>query len=175
MQTNPDELFDEVDCSDRVIAPKTRTEIHKNKLRHRAVHAIFFDSGNRILLQKRSALKDSYPLSYTTSCSGHVDSGETYEDALIRETEEELGVRLSLGDFKYVGKLEACEETGWEFTKVYVCRAEMRFNPPSDEVASLDWVGIKDFEADFKANPRKYTPSFLKVYEFFKSKCDVLD
>ena len=68
-----------------------------------------------------------------------------------------------------------CEETGWEFTKVYVCRAEMRFNPPSDEVASLDWVGIKDFEADFKANPRKYTPSFLKVYEFFKSKCDVLD
>lgn len=175
MQTNPNELFDEVDSCDRVIAPRTRAEIHKNKLRHRAVHAIFFDFKNRILLQKRSASKDSYPLAYTTSCSGHVDSNETYEDALIRETEEELGVKLSLKDFKYIGKLEACEETGWEFTKVYACRAEMRFNPPADEVASLDWAEIKNFEADAKANPRKYTPSFLKVYEFFKSKCRVLD
>lgn len=175
MQTNPDELFDEVDIFDRVVKPLPRSLIHKNKLRHRAVHALFFDFGSRILLQKRSASKDSYPLAYTTSCSGHVDSGETYEDALIRETEEELGIKLSIEDFKYVGKLEAGEETGWEFTKVYACRSEAIFNPPPDEVASLDWVEIKDFEADIKINPHKYTPSFLKVYEFFKSKRGVLD
>lgn len=168
MQTNPNELFDFVDEFDNVIEPKTRHFIHENNLRHRAVHAIFFDFNGNVLLQKRSAQKDSYPLAYTTSCSGHVDSGETYEDALIRETAEELGVNLSLKDFKYIGKVEACKETGWEFTKVYTCYYDQTFNPPADEVASLDWAKIKDFECDIVKNPNNYTPSFLKVYEFFK-------
>ncbi len=168
MQTNPNELFDIVDVFDNVIRPEKRNIIHSNHLRHRAVHAIFFDKTGRILLQKRSEKKDSYPLAYTTSCSGHVDSGEAYEVALIRETSEELGINLKLEDFTYIGKVEACQETGWEFTKVYTCTYDGKFEPAEDEVASLDWAKIEDFELDTKRNPQNYTPSFLKVYEFYK-------
>ncbi|MBR4596862.1 MAG: NUDIX domain-containing protein [Opitutales bacterium] len=170
MQTDPDELFDEVDANDNILRPLPRKIIHQNRLRHRAVHAIFFDAESKfILLQKRSAKKDSYPLAYTTSCSGHVDSGETYEAALLRETAEELGVSLPLEKFLRIGKVEACAETGFEFTKVYACFVDIqtKFNPPADEVQSLDWRKISDFELDAQKNPQNYTPSFLKVYKFY--------
>ncbi|MBR6388538.1 MAG: NUDIX domain-containing protein [Opitutales bacterium] len=171
MQTDPSELFDQVDENDIVLRPATRAKIHSERLMHRAVHAVFLDKTAKfILLQKRSAKKDSYPLAYTTSCSGHVDSGETYEAALLRETYEELGVKMELGDFFYIGKLSACEETGFEFTKVFACFADIStaFNPPADEVECLEWKAVADFELDTIKNPQNYTPSFLKVYEFYK-------
>ena len=170
MQTDPSELFDQVDENDNVLRPATRQKIHSERLLHRAVHAVFFDKTAKfILLQKRSAKKDTYPLAYTTSCSGHVDSGETYEAALLRETCEELGVKMELDDFLYVGKVSACEKTGFEFTKVFASFVDKNtaFNPPDDEVECLEWAKIEDFERDAAKNPQRYTPSFLKVYEFY--------
>ena len=165
---NPDEIFDIVDENDKVVSSGKRSFIHKNKLLHRAVHAIFFDKSGRILLQKRSALKDTYPLCYTTSCSGHVDSGETYQEALLRETFEELGARLGAGDFERVGKIAACKETGFEFVEVYKTVYEGEFKIAENEVDSLKWLSPEEFEALIKGSPELVTPSFIKVYEFVK-------
>ena len=161
---NPDEIFDIVDENDTVVSSGKKSYIHKNKLLHRAVHAIFFDRKGRILLQTRSALKDSYPLCYTTSCSGHVDSGESYEQALLRETFEELGVKLKLSDFKKIAKLGACAETGFEFIELFTTVYEGEFNVAKDEVDSVEWMAPEDFEELIKSNPQKVTPSFVKVY-----------
>ena len=46
-----------------------------------------------ILLQKRSKLVDYYPGYFDASVGVHVLSGETYEQAAVRETQEELGFR----------------------------------------------------------------------------------
>lgn len=165
---NPDEVFDLVNENDEVIGQSTRGEIHKNNRLHRAVHAIFFNDKGEILLQKRSKYKDSYPLAYTTSCSGHVDSGETYEQALIRECSEELGVKLSLPDFKFVGKLPASKETGYEFTKVYVANYSGEFNFPKNEIEALEWLNVDKFEKLTKDKPQLFTPSFIEVYSFYK-------
>lgn len=171
---NPDEVFDIVDENDRVVSSGRRSFIHKNKLLHRAVHALFFDGSGRILLQKRSALKDTYPLCYTTSCSGHVDSGETYQEALIRETFEELGVKLDLRDFVRVGKIAACAETGFEFVEVYKTVYEGEFKIAEGEVDSLKWLEPAEFEALIRNNPESVTPSFVKVYEFVKENSERL-
>ncbi|MEZ5406009.1 MAG: NUDIX domain-containing protein [Verrucomicrobiia bacterium] len=62
-----------------------RREIHeKKKLLHRAIHIFIFDSANRLFLQKRSLTKDSHPGKWDSSCSGHLDTGETYEIAAQR-------------------------------------------------------------------------------------------
>lgn len=165
---NPDEIFDIVDENDNVVSSGRRSFIHKNKLLHRAVHAIFFDKSGRILLQKRSALKDTYPLCYTTSCSGHVDGGETYQEALLRETFEELGVKLDLRDFERIGKIAACAETGFEFVEVYKTVYEGEFNIAEGEVDSLKWLSPAEFETLIRNSPESVTPSFVKVYEFIK-------
>jgi isopentenyldiphosphate isomerase len=87
------ELFDVVDEHDRVLRRETRAEVHRQRLLHRAVHVLVFNSGGAVYLQRRSAKKDTYPHRWTTSCSGHVDAGEDYETAVVRELAEELGMQ----------------------------------------------------------------------------------
>ncbi len=166
---NKDEIFDIVDDCDNVIGSAPRSKIHAEKLRHRSVHAIVFDkSGKKILMQKRSFWKDSHPGAYTTSCSGHVDSTEDYDKALIRETYEELGIITEISDFKKIGKIEPSKSTGQEFTFVYTLVCEGPFKFPENEIHSLEWILEDDFERLIAINPKLFTPSFIRVYKFFR-------
>ena len=79
---------------DRVIGHATRREVHARHLRHRAVHVFLFNPQGRLFIQKRAAGKDTFPLCYDSSASGHVDRGESYEACAARELEEELGLRM---------------------------------------------------------------------------------
>jgi isopentenyl-diphosphate Delta-isomerase len=87
------ELFDVVDEHDRVLRQERRVEVHRQRLLHRAVHVLVFNSRSEVYLQRRSATKDTYPNRWTTSCSGHVDAGEDYDTAVVRELAEELGMK----------------------------------------------------------------------------------
>lgn len=91
---NLSELFDVVDENDHVIGKATRGEVHGNPgLIHRSVAIAVFNSKGELFLQQRSASKDTDPLLWIISCSGHVGRGDTYEMSAWRELEEELGIR----------------------------------------------------------------------------------
>ncbi len=99
MKTTDDlkEMFDIVDEKDRVIGQATREEVHKNKkLIHRSIGVVVFNQKGEIFLQQRSAAKDTDPLLWTISCSGHVLAGDNYEKTAHRELIEELGIDLRL-------------------------------------------------------------------------------
>lgn len=51
-------------------------------------------SGYDILLQKRSACKDSHPGCYDTSSAGHIAAGDRPLESALREMEEELGISV---------------------------------------------------------------------------------
>ena len=87
------ELFDVVDDQDRVLRQEARADVHRQRLLHRAVHVLVFNPAGDVYLQRRSAAQDTYPLRWTTSCSGHVDAGEDYDTAVLRELGEELGLK----------------------------------------------------------------------------------
>ena len=102
---NQNEVFDVVDENDNVIRQATRGEVHRDKnLIHRSVGVIVFDKKGRVFLQQRSATKDTDPLKWTISASGHVNrkikntdkKSKIYEEAAHRELVEELGVDLPL-------------------------------------------------------------------------------
>lgn len=81
---------------------KTRQEVHEHGLWHRDIHVYITNSANMILWQKRSPFKDTAPNKWSVSVGGHVDAGETYLQAAIRETREELGLNLTASDFELV-------------------------------------------------------------------------
>ncbi len=87
------ELFDVVDDQDHVLRQEPRADVHRQRLLHRAVHVLVFNSKGEVYLQRRSAKKDTYPHRWTTACSGHVDAGEDYDTAAVRELQEELGLK----------------------------------------------------------------------------------
>lgn len=91
--TDPqDEVFDVVDDNDVVIGTTTRGQAHADpSLVHRSVAILVFRNG-KVFLQQRSATKDTYPGYWACSATGHVDSGEDYDQAAVRELREELGI-----------------------------------------------------------------------------------
>ncbi|HBF33599.1 TPA: hypothetical protein DDW35_03445, partial [Candidatus Sumerlaeota bacterium] len=131
------DLFPVVNERDEVIGSAPRREVHLKKMRHRAVHVVVFNSRGEILLQRRSATKDSYPGWWDISMGGHVDAGEEYEDAVRRELKEELGIEASV---KEIGRREASAESGWEFIRVYECQCDGPFSFPEDEISELRWI-----------------------------------
>lgn len=87
------ELFPLVDPQGNVIGSATRAECHSgSRLLHPVVHLHVFNPDGDVYLQKRSALKRIQPGRWDTSVGGHVDFGETIDQALRREVREEIGL-----------------------------------------------------------------------------------
>jgi len=94
---SPDEIFDVVDEQDQVIGREFRREIHRRGLRHRAIHIFWLRGDGQLCLQRRSYAKDNCPGLLSTSCAGHVDSGEDYLTAAVRELRGTRSVGAILG------------------------------------------------------------------------------
>ena len=93
MKDNSQEIFPLVDEQGQVIGKATRGECHSgSRLLHPVVHLHVFNSQGEVYLQKRPEWKDIQPGKWDTSVGGHIDYGETPEEALVREVREELGI-----------------------------------------------------------------------------------
>ena len=80
-----------------------RIQAHKKGVRHRTAHIWIVREQNgkaQLLLQKRSAEKDSFPGRFDTSSAGHIQAGDEPEESAIRELHEELGIRAAKEDLK---------------------------------------------------------------------------
>ena len=100
---------------------------------HRAVHVLVFDGRGRVFLQLRSMREDTTPGCWDSSCSGHVDSGEGYDEAARRRAAEEIGVAIPAPP-PVVPGIGARAETGWEFVWVYRLENEGPFVLAPDEI-----------------------------------------
>ena len=88
------EIFPLVDEEGNVTGKATRLECHNGSmLLHPVVHLHVVNENGELYLQKRSIDKDIQPGRWDTSVGGHVDYGETIEDALKREAYGELGLK----------------------------------------------------------------------------------
>jgi len=56
-------------------------------------------------IPRRTADKKYAPLGLDMGVAGHVTSGDTYEDTLVREAEEELGLRVPLAAWRFLGSV----------------------------------------------------------------------
>ncbi len=158
------ELLDVVDESDLVIESKTRAEIHRLNLRHRACHIVVFDSQGRVCLQKRSMTKDNSPGLWDTACAGHVDSGETYIDCATRELAEELGLQVTAEQLQARFKLEASAQTEMEFSQVYTLVTDDPMDPDPIEIEKVEWCRPAELDRRIAASPADFTPVFKAIW-----------
>lgn len=158
-----DEWFDVVNERDEVVGRATRREVHATGLWHRAVHVLVFDSAGRVLLQKRSMLKDLSPGLWDSSCSGHLDAGEDYDAAAVRELNEEIGVRITEPPARCF-RLTPSADTGWEFVWVYRLRHDGPITVDPAEIQYAEWVAPADVTARLASRPEDYCPSFKLLW-----------
>ncbi len=160
------EIFDVVDADDQVTGTATRAEVHAQRLTHRAVHVFVFNKRGDLLLQKRSLLKDMCPGLWDSSVSGHLDSGESYEAAAVRELEEEMGITAETAP-QEIARITPGVETGWEHVRLYRIRHDGNLRFPAAEVDAVMWFPIAEIAAWIAANPADFAPGFLECWKKF--------
>lgn len=160
---NLEELFDIVDERDRVIGQLVRREVHRQKLRHRAVHLLVTDRLGRVFLHKRSMAKDLFPGVWDSSAAGHVGAGEDYDGTAARELQEEIGCCPERPPERLF-KIEAREETGQEFVWVYLVRAEGPFVLQPDEIERGDWFTVAEIDRWLAERPAELAPAFRHLW-----------
>jgi isopentenyldiphosphate isomerase len=86
-----------------------KSEAHRRGLWHRCFHCWVFGAGvggPYLLVQRRSATKDTWPGYLDVTAAGHLAAGEEPLDGL-REVEEELGLRVDPGRLTPLGTRRA--------------------------------------------------------------------
>ena len=159
-----EEIFDVVNEHDEVIDRKPRSEVHARGLLHRAVHVLVFNSRGEIFLQKRSMTKDREAGKWDSSSSGHVDSGEGYDACAVRESREELGLRLTAPPQKLF-KIGACDETDAEFVWVYRCENEGPFQLHPNEIECGGWFTPEKVTRWIAEKPEELAGAFRLVWQ----------
>jgi isopentenyldiphosphate isomerase len=158
-----EDWFDIVDESDEVVGRRPRGEVHRLGLLHRAVHVLVFNAAGSVFLQKRSLNKDRQPGLWDSSASGHVDSGEDYDNCAVRELREEIGLRLDRAPER-VFKLRASPETDQEFVWVYRGTAEGPFVLNADEIERGGWFAPTEVNRWIRERPEDFAGAFRLIW-----------
>lgn len=154
-----EELFDVVDEDDNVIGEATRSECHDKGWIHRSVMFFVFDARGRVLVTKRTQIKDFFPGFYSIVLGGHVRSEESYEEAVVQEIAEEIGVDAPpyfIGSFKK----RIPEEK--ENVKVFGVVVEDKLKLNEDELESGEFLDFNKLEERIEGE--KFLPETETLY-----------
>lgn len=158
-----EEIFDVVDERDVVIGQRPRSEVHRLRLLHRAVHVLVFNRRGDLLLQKRSMRKDCFPGTWDSSSSGHLDQGEAYDVCAVRELKEEIGLAVEAVPERLF-YLPAEPATGYEFVWVYRCTSEGPFQLQETEVDRVEWFHPDVLTGWIERRPEDFASAFVVIW-----------
>ena len=144
----PTEFFDIVDEDDHNIGKASREECHKRGLIHRSVMFFVFDDEGRVLVTKRTKTKDFFPGYWSIVLGGHVHAGESYEEAVVREMEEEA--KLKVKPFLITSFKKRIPEEK-ENVKVYGVLAKDNLTLNDEELERGEFLGIDEIEEKLKS------------------------
>jgi isopentenyl-diphosphate delta-isomerase len=116
-----EEILDLVDHNDQVIETLERPKTRAAGLRNfRGINAFVINDRGQLWIPRRTAHKKNCPLHLDFSISGHVSSGETYDQTFEREVQEELNLSVHDVHYQKQGKLTPHEHQSYAFISIYL-------------------------------------------------------
>lgn len=161
-----------VDKNDQPVGEATDDEVDARGLIRRIARLMIENVKGQILLQKRRNDDLIYPGRWDNSVAGHVDAGETSDQAMKRELAEELAVEVV--GLTFVGKYyNEVDDRGFvikKFNHLYKAKyAGPIENITTDEVEYVNWFTLDDLKRQIADHPDNFTDGVKEVIARFYS------
>lgn len=148
---NPDKEVEYIDALDEfgniTGKIKSREEIKRDNDYYRIVLLwIYNPKLKKILIQRRSKNKESSPNKWDLTVGGHIRAGETSLNAIIRETEEEIGVDIKNDIITKVMEVKPSKNKP-KFTDIYLVIKEIDIKEVKlqlEEVSEIKYFSIEE-------------------------------
>ncbi len=157
------EILDVVNDNDEVIGQAERDRVHREGLVCRLIYICFYNSKREIILQKRGDIKKNDPGKLTTAVSGHVVSGQTYLEAVMRESVEETGVEILPENLSSFGIVRADYVQGDYLSNamrgLYAYKFEGTVEDlkvEDEEGAGFEVFDVDELLAELESNPSRF-------------------
>ncbi len=125
------------------------------------------NSSGEILLARRHHTKTHHPMKWGPAVAGTVEEGETYESNIIKEAEEELGLKeIEIN----LGPKTKTDNEYHHFTQWYTLKVDKKideFKIQEDEVEEVKWFSPEGLEEQLKNNPKEFLITTQKYFELF--------
>lgn len=158
-----EEIFPVVTPDGEVTGSATRRDCHGGSmLLHPVVHLHLVTPEGDVYLQKRVMTKDIQPGRWDTAVGGHVDYGETPDEALRREAREELGYEPVMP--RMIARYVFCSDRERELVHVYAecVGRDVALSPDPGEIETgRFWTPAEIAQA---AGQGILTPNFEQEY-----------
>jgi isopentenyldiphosphate isomerase len=143
-----DEFLDLVSIDDEVIGREKRSVIYSQGLSNfRGVFGFICNSEKKLWIPRRHPNKREYPLHLDASVGGHVASGESYDEAFVRETKEELNIALKPGEYSPLVRLTPHEHAVTAFSQIYIIKSDKVPQYNADDFVEYFWLSPDEFFA----------------------------
>lgn len=155
-----------VDEHDNEVGSAMLAEVWQKGLYHRIVSVFVQDDWGRMLLQLRGPQVGIYPNCWDQAAGGHVDEGQSYDQAATNELTEETGlhnVALTLLGTYRTNNQSDDGRTINRFERVYAAQVphDAVLHPEAKEVSRLQWFTPAELVALITNHPEKITPGLL--------------
>ena len=124
-----------------------KEEAHDKNLLHNEVVAFIVNDNGQVLLQLRSPNK-RFNANKWALCAGHVDAGESLEHAMIREIEEEIGLKISEKDLHtFIDRKIEIKEKNSHVSYYFYLKTnlpEKAFTIQEEELSKVKWFDIDE-------------------------------
>lgn len=150
--------------------------VHRSRVQlHRAFSIFVFDSGGRLLIQRRNEMKRFGGL-WSNTCCGHPTPSEGLLEASQQRLYEEMGFTTALREVdRFIYKAWDARKAMTEFEYDHVLIGFFDGDPVINvqEVAAWRWIELSALLEDFRVRPTTFTPWFRPALQRL-SRLDVI-
>ena len=159
-----------VDKDDSELCTKQIEDVDWANEIYRSASIWLYNTDGEVLIAQRAHDKIQSPGCWGPSAAGIVESHETYEENILNETKEELGVSLLATDL-IPGSKEFIKGTNPDrtyFTQYFFSTNSQpadSFTVQEDEVVAVKWISVSKLIQSSQEHPDQYVDIIPKVLE----------
>ncbi|MEK7187714.1 MAG: NUDIX domain-containing protein [Patescibacteria group bacterium] len=155
---------------------KLKSEVHRDGDWHRSIHLWIINSKRELLIQRRAAQKENHPNMWDIPSAGHISAGEDPITAALRETEEELGLKLETSEIEHLFTVAQTGVTNNgtfinnEFNDVYMVQKDIDISQLSlqeEEVAEVRFISFLELERAIESKDGNFVSHFQEYPKLF--------